>query len=286
LAFLLVLTAGAARAQNEAGLFAAIQGKVEVLRRGSWVDASVGTAIQVGDRVRTGAGDRAKLVMSDDSVLDLAPGTEIIVDDLAFEPDTPRVQSALRLFQGRVRAWVGESYHLPRAHYEIETPTAVAGVRGTEFIASYDVDSEVTEVIGLVEHVDVVGKIAAMGGGKVQVGPQMMTRIPKGRLPTVPQRVDEGRLRQYLQGLELIGSGRRDGLNVLHPVIAGRLIMPDDVPGGRRDEAALAALGDAPPPAPRSQALSLDVYTNAQPLRGFRANPPGRPLTGGVRVGF
>ncbi|MBI3784639.1 MAG: FecR domain-containing protein [Deltaproteobacteria bacterium] len=285
-AVVVVVLARQLQAQGEAGVFAAVQGKVEVQRRGAWQDATIGTPFQVGDRMRTGAGDRAKLVLRDDSVLDMAPGSEIVVDDMVTDPAQQKVQSALRLFQGRVRAWVSEAYHQPRAHYEIETPTAVAGVRGTEFIAAYDIDTEATEIIGLVEDVDVVGKIAAMSGGRVRIGPNMTTRILKGRLPTVPARVDEGHLRQYLDSFDLIGTGRRDGLNVFHPVLAGRLIEPGDVPGGAEEAPQEALLGGKSPDLPLADRLSLDSSTNSQPLQGFRASPPGQGSTGGVRVNF
>ena len=283
--FLLALTTAATMAQSEAGMFAAVQGKVEVQRRGNWQDATIGTPFQIGDRMRTGSGDRAKLILRDDSVLDIAPGTEIVVDDMVVDTSQQKIQSAIRLFQGRVRAWVSDAYHQPRAHYEIETPTAVAGVRGTEFIAGFDIDTDVTEIIGLVDEVEVTGKISAMGGGKVRVGPNMTTRVLKGRLPTVPERVDEGHLRQYLGSFDLIGTGRRDGLNVFHPVIAGRLMSPNDVPGAPEEEAE-ALLGGKSPDRPLADRLSLDLYTNTQPLQGFKAVRPGQGSTGSVRVNF
>jgi hypothetical protein len=180
---------------------------------------------------------------------------------------------------------VSEYYKQPRARYEVETPTAIAGVRGTEFIMLYDASSEVAEVVGLDGTVDVAGKLAVLGGS-VQVGPRFLTRVEKGRFPTAPQRLDDARMRQYLSGLDIVGTGRRDGLNVQHAAASGRLLAPQDLPA----EAAKAAAGPGPQvSAPRgflADRLSPDVATNTQPLLGFRGSPPGRVPTGGVRVGF
>lgn len=269
----------------DVGLMAAVQGPVDVQRRGAWSDASVGAALQVGDRVRSGASGRIKLVMQDDTVLDLAPSTELVIDDSSAEEG--RARSSYRLFRGRVIGRVSESYAEAAGRFELETPNAVASVQGTEFLVLHDADTEVTEVVGISGAVDVVGKIGAMGGGKVTLGQGMMTRVLKGRLPSAPEQLVDEQRRRAAAGIEIAGTGRRDGLNVLHPVIAGRLIGPEDLPGAEASAPpAQWRLGGAAPGLVGGAAQSMDVYTNTQPLQVFRALPPGRLPTGGVRVRF
>ncbi len=278
--------AAAAWAQGEAGTVAAVQGAFEVQHAGAWQSATVGLAVAVGDRLRTGSDGRGKVVFQDDSVLDLAPGTEIEVDTQTFDPGAQRYQSLLRLVKGKIRAWVSDYYRQPHARYEVETPTAVAGVRGTEFIAAYNTAAEATEIVGIADQVEVAGKLAVIGAA-VQVGPQLYTRVQKGRFPTAPQRLDDARFRQYLEGLELIGTGRRDGLNVLHPAVAGRVLSPQDVPPSlQAGTAAAGALGAGAPGGFLAERLSPDVYTNTQPLQDYQQAPPGRIPAGGVRVHF
>ena len=285
---LLAALSAVAQAQSEAGTIAAVQGTFEVRHGGAWQTATVGLAVSVGDRLRTGADGRGKVVFQDDSVLDLAPNTEFELDSQTFDPGAKRYQSILRLVKGKVRAWVSEYYREPHARYEVETPTAVAGVRGTEFIATYNSAAEVTEIVGIADQVEVSGKLAVIGAA-VQVGPQFYTRVQKGRFPSAPQRLDDARFRQYLEGLQLIGTGRRDGLNVLHPAVAGRLLAPQDMPASLRAGAApvpSGALGAGPPSALGAQRLSPEVYTNTQPLLDFQRTPPGQAPAGSVRVGF
>jgi hypothetical protein len=278
-----------ARGQTDAGTVVAVQGKAQLQRRGTWQEATIGLGTRVGDRIRTGASDRARIVFRDDSTLDIGPATEFVLDEQIFDTAAHKVQSSLRLFYGKLRASVSSVYHESRARYEIETPTAVAGVRGTEFIIAFNPADDVTEIFGIAEDVQVVGKTSVMGGGAVRVGPQMLTQIKKGGLPSAPTKLTDQAARVYYDGVSMIGTGKRDGLNVLHPILAGRLISDKDVPGapGEGEPGAEAAgLGTSPPDQLLANRLSRDVYTNSQPLRVYEALPPGQPPSGTVIVDF
>jgi hypothetical protein len=289
-ALLFSAVAAHAQAPSEVGTVAAVVGRLEIERGGSWRDANVGAAVFVGDRLRTGAKDRGKVVFADDSVLDVGSDTEITIDKLVFDPPAHRFQSLLRLAKGRIRAWVSEYYQEPRARYEVETPTAIAGVRGTEFIVIFNLGTSSTEIIGISNAVEVTGKLGVIGNA-VQIGPRQYTQVQKGRFPAPPQRLDEIRFHEYLQELEIVGTGRRDGLNVLHPAVVGQLLSPQDMP-----EAPAAPAGSAPvqgllvgaPDEGLVGRLSPDVHANTQPLLDFKSTPAGQVPggTGGVRVGF
>ena len=282
----ILMLAAQAQAQSEVGTVAAVQGTFEVQRGGSWQGATIGMPVFGGDHLRTGPSGRGKVVFQDDSVLDLAPNTEVVVEKQVFDPPAHRFQSLIRLIKGRVRAWVSEYYREPRARYEVETPTAVAGVRGTEFIAQYDTTAEVTEIVGITGEVEVTGKLAVIGAA-VQVGSHEFTQVQKGRFPTTPQQLGDAQFQQYLQGLDLIGTGRRDGLNVLYPAIVGHLLGPQDVPGAPGAVSGAAErLRVGAPKDPLADRISKDVYTNTQPLLDFRQTPPGQVPTGSVHVHY
>jgi len=281
-----------ARAQSEAGSCAAVQGTVEIQHAGAWQGASVGAAVFVGDHLRTGARSRATVVFRDDSVIDLAPNTELGVEVQELDAAGRRQRVLVHLAEGKIRVWASAA-PTTRARYEVESPTALASVRSAEFIVSYDGTVETTEVVGLEGRAAVHAKLAVMGAG-VELGPQMLTRVAKGRFPAVPQRVNAARLPQYLDGVDLVGTGRRDGLNVLHPAVLGRLLGPQDVPGPEaapsgHPEVPAALTVQAPAPGSVADGLSPDVYTNTQPLRDYQQTPPGQvppSATGGVHVGF
>src|SRR5262249_5341259 len=141
-------------AQSEAGSVAAVVGTLEVKRAGAWQPAGIGVPVFAGDRVRTGPSDAAKIVLADDSVLDIAPDSEMSLDTLIVDEPAHRFQAMLHLVRGKIRAWVSEYYRQPRARFELETPTAVAGVRGTEFVALYSSATERTDIVGIGDQVE------------------------------------------------------------------------------------------------------------------------------------
>jgi FecR protein len=291
----------AAQAAQEVATIAAVVGGAELQRAGGggWQLAVVGSALFAGDRVRTRPASRAKLVFQDDSVVDIGPATEIRIGKQVFNPTAHKYASAVSLVTGKIRALVSEYYSTPGAHYEIETPTAVAGVRGTEFVVLYDANADYTDVVGVENQVRVEGTLGVVGGG-VRVGPQMATRVQRGRFPSVPRRIDADLFRQYLEGLEITGTGGRDSLGSSSPVVRGALLSPSDsadkvaAESPKQETAAPKAAGGIAVGVPGetlAQQISPDVRSNTQPLVDFRLNPPGQPVqppsgNGAVKVQF
>lgn len=280
---------------TEVATVAAVVGGAELQRgsTGTWQLAVVGTALFAGDRVRTQQTSRLKLVFQDDSVVDVGPATEMMIGTQIFDQSAREYKSVLNLVSGKIRALVSQYYESPRARYEVETPTAVAGVRGTEFIIQYDRTSDYTDVVGIEDEVRVEGTLGVVGGG-VKIGPRMATRVQKGRFPSVPRRIDDALFRQYLEGLELVGTGGRDSLGASHPATRGTLISASDnaatVAGQTAPETGAAPsthkLTVGLPGLTRAAQLFPDVATNTQPIVDYRMTPPTSSPTGHVKVGF
>jgi hypothetical protein len=269
---------------QETGRVAAILGTVRIARGGVSQPASIGAPVFAGDRLTTGSTDQAKVVFEDDSVIDLGPGTDVLLVRQVFDRASHRLGSLLRLDNGKLRAWVGEAYRGARSRYEVETPTAIAAVHGTEFIVAYDSAAEVTRVICIAGELEVAGTLGVMGGG-VQLPARSGTEVAKGRFPSPPERVGEAPMQQYLAGLELVGTGHRDGLSVAHPALSGRPLTAQDVPGPppRAAAEALTVRGLQESLADR---LSPDVRANTQPLLDFKLTPPDQVPSGNVKVQF
>jgi len=285
----LLIAVGRVHAQSEAGAVAALVGTLQVQRASAgWQSVSIGVPVFVGDHFRTGASDRATLVFRDDTVLTLSSDTEAVLDTQTFDEAKGQFQTGVKLTKGKLRAWVADYYRQSHARFEVETPTAITDVRGTEFIVQHNPKTETSDIVGIADEVEVIGKLGVIGSS-VQVGPQIHTRVQKGRFPTAPQGLDEAQFRQYLDGTEIVGTGRRDGLNVLHPAVMGRLLASQDAVAspstpGMPAAAAQAVLGA--PEQPLAYRLSPDVYANTQPLLDFKRTPPGRVPSGTVHVGF
>src|SRR5437879_7560942 len=92
------------------------------------VEAKKGDDIIWNDLIKTQKGGRARITLTDTSVLSLGSQAELRV----LKHDSRTQQTALQLAYGRVRAEVA-SVTRDGGKFELRTPTAVAGVIGTDF---------------------------------------------------------------------------------------------------------------------------------------------------------
>ncbi|MEM6531709.1 MAG: FecR family protein [Myxococcota bacterium] len=121
----------------------AVRGQVEVIAAGTDDVAPVlrGSKIRVGDSIVTGTASAVRLLMDDKSVIDLASDTSFLIQDYSIDRTARRRKGSVKLSLGRmwarVSGWFGGSNS-----YEVNSPNAVAGVRGTEFIFAIGKDGQ------------------------------------------------------------------------------------------------------------------------------------------------
>lgn len=273
LAGALACLAGAlpAAAQTPIGSVAALGGALEVQRgaRGEWQPGFTGGPLFAGERVRTGEGG-AKLLLADDSVIDLAP--ETIVGIERFGGRGPK-RALLRLETGALQAIVS-GYSAEGARFEVETPSAIVRVHQTQFVVRFDAATRTTEVLGIDGVVTVQGRTGLIGPG-VSVGPEQVSRVSTGKLPTEAAPADAAQRATLLAGLGLLGTGGRDGLDTDNALLEGRVVADSD-----RPQVAAAArtgrgkyLDPTVPDLPLMYRLSPDVRANTQPIPVYEAVP-------------
>jgi hypothetical protein len=255
-AVLLTLLARGAWAQ-EAGKVVEADGRVELGRGGVWTPATVGTGVEMGDELRTGRPGRARLVFQDDSVLALSDDSHLVIDEQLFDPSQGLFRSAIRVLGGKVRALVSDYYREPRAAYQIETPTAVSGVRGTEFVVVYEPRTAVTEIVGVSGRVE-VHSVLDRAGREVFITAHEVTAVARGQYPTAPRRLDDTLFRQYLGGLEFIGAGHSESLTVNQPLLTGAAVPEAD---------RLTAMPASPPVQPAAPLAAAAPQTTSAALQ-------------------
>ena len=119
LGIFLLLVALPASAE-EVGTVAAVEGTAEIGREGIWTPAANGTAVAVGDELRTGSPGHLRVVFQDDTLLTLSADSHVTVDRQVFDPTAGQRQSLLGLLQGKVAAVVSEYYRGAGTRYEIK----------------------------------------------------------------------------------------------------------------------------------------------------------------------
>ncbi len=98
---------------------------------------AAGAQLAAGSELSTGEDGHLALRLPDGSTLDLPPRTRLRLDAVHGYPALQGEDVKLRLEEGRVESRTAPQRG-PAARYRVETPTAVIGVRGTEFRVATD----------------------------------------------------------------------------------------------------------------------------------------------------
>ncbi|PMP70295.1 MAG: hypothetical protein C0186_05155 [Thermodesulfovibrio aggregans] len=142
---------------EEVGKITALQGKVDILRAGKLpaVPAKINEPVYLNDIIRTKTDSRAEIVFRDGTVVKIAPRSRVDISEYFTDGESLRV--TINVPRGKVGAAVAEKSiekikGSPKANrFEIKTPIAVAGVRGTNYIvAHYPTYSTLTVITGRV----------------------------------------------------------------------------------------------------------------------------------------
>jgi hypothetical protein len=129
--------AGSAAA-NDIGQVKVSKGSVQIERSGARVPAAVGAALRTSDVIVTGADGSAGITFTDNSLVSVGPNSVFAIDKYAFDSTTHAGHFEGNLRQGRLAAVSGKMVKQSPESMKIRTPSAVMGVRGTEFVVQVD----------------------------------------------------------------------------------------------------------------------------------------------------
>jgi len=108
-----------------------LKGRASVMQGNQNVRLYRGASVIVGDRLVTGKGARLKLRMIDGTEITLGENTEFIVRQ--YEVNENAGTGLLELTKGFFRAVTGKITKLRDNSFQVKTPLAIVGVRGTDF---------------------------------------------------------------------------------------------------------------------------------------------------------
>jgi hypothetical protein len=178
---LLVLSALPLHAQNVNGTLRVVKGDVQIKsgKTGQTAKARLGTQVFPKDVIITGADSRAKIVMVDNNEINISPDSQLEIKHYEFDPNQGKKEVLLNVLYGKVRNKVEQHYDGKTSKFEVKTPAAVAGVRGTDFMTSYDRASGESQVVTFR---GAVGKMASSTGGAAPSTPSVMTKAQMAKM--------------------------------------------------------------------------------------------------------
>lgn len=154
---LLVLCAmSVANAQNVHGILRVVKGDVQIksAKTGQKGRARIGEKVFPKDVIFTGKDARAKIVMVDNNEINVSPDSQIEIQHYEYNPAEGKKDVLLNVIYGKVRSKVEQKYDGKTTKFQIKTPSAVAGVRGTDFITGYNPANRSSQVITFEGKVD------------------------------------------------------------------------------------------------------------------------------------
>ena len=127
-----------AAARADVGQIKVATGQVSVERKGQSLPGKVGLVLETDDVLRTGADGSVGITMRDNSLLSAGPNSILALEHFEFDPTTSDGRFDARLKRGTLAVVSGRIAKKSPQAMTVRTPSAVLGVRGTEFVVSVD----------------------------------------------------------------------------------------------------------------------------------------------------
>jgi len=180
--------------KGKAAVVEAVLGKVSVTQGKKERTAKVGQALDFGDTLSTGANGRLSLRHADNAVTRLAPNTE-----LTLKAPGERKGVFLGLSKGFIRFLVGK--RAPGESFEVQTPNAVAAVKGTD--AGVETDGKTTKSsVYQSERKKAMEVVDSQRGQRQELEPGQTTEVDEDGFKTRELTSEEReQVREVFQGL-------------------------------------------------------------------------------------
>ena len=130
----LFVGAASAGAAEDAGHIKKSNGAVHIERAGQRLPGPVGSVVQQGDLVITGADGSVGITFHDNSLLSVGPDSVLSIDRFVFNSTTHQGAFESSLKQGTLAVVSGKLAKQSPEAMKVKTPAAILGVRGTEFL--------------------------------------------------------------------------------------------------------------------------------------------------------
>ena len=175
------------------GVVVRINGTPVVERAGKSRALRPADAVATGDVIVTDAAAKVKLLLADDSVLTIGPRSRVVLDELVLSAVNRAVK--LGVLVGRFKIAIAKFFGRS-SEYQVRTPTAVAGMRGTVVWGDTTLDA----ICALDGHVE-VRALAGSGAPAQLAAGECVSQMAAGKTtPLTPSATD---LAAYLKEVTL-----------------------------------------------------------------------------------
>ena len=136
--FCFLFTPVLAKEKKEFGVVISVSGKVKLIRGLKKVEIKKGTIVYFEDHIKTSDESKVEIESGKKNNVVVQPNSKVMLRD-SLSADKSEGKKIVFLFKGSVRC---KLKNLKEKEFAIKTPSAVAGVRGTDFVVSYDPEKD------------------------------------------------------------------------------------------------------------------------------------------------
>lgn len=178
-----LLTWNLANAAETVGKAAELTGKVMVTHEGGTPAAlEYGADILLKDVIETKKDGALKISFKDGTDLALQANSKILVSEFLFSPGKKQRTNVIEATAGKVRVIVSKTFNKATSKTEVKTPTAVVGVRGTDF--ALEVAKKKTKIFCLKGEVETFNPLFPLQ--IIKIGTGMFSDVLEGVIPGLP----------------------------------------------------------------------------------------------------
>lgn len=121
-------------AADEAGTVKVVKGGASLERGTQKMALTPGLKVQLGDRIVTGADGSVGITLRDNTLLSAGANSILLLDKFSFNSTTHAGVLDAALKRGTLAVVSGKIAKASPESVQFRTPTAILGVRGTEFV--------------------------------------------------------------------------------------------------------------------------------------------------------
>ena len=177
-----------------------LEGAASVLRSGQTAPQplTVGSAIYQNDAITTDTG-QLRIKFNDDSIVSVGSNSNLKINQYVYRPESRERAGSLDLLWGKIKCYVKDLTGFSRRSFDVSTPTAIIGVRGTTYI----VDAPQGE--GRTLAANLKGSVYAANvdtpGDEIGLPGETYTEVREGLRPEEPAAITPALMLTLHQGL-------------------------------------------------------------------------------------
>jgi len=119
---------------SDVGSIKNVEGPAWIIRGEEQILAKAGARLMVNDTMRTGVDGAMGIILRDDTIISMGPGSQMVLSEFVFQPEQKHLGMLTRFLKGTFTYISGVMAKIDPKSVKIETPEGIVAIRGTHFL--------------------------------------------------------------------------------------------------------------------------------------------------------